>query len=116
MCPAAWDVNGNHPNDGANFLLQTYCRFNGIAPVKEFDYEAHPVIGRPFDSFRLTTINGEWRNGEWLINGPKGVPMLGLNVTEYLQHSLWPGYGDILFNFVKHYRRDQKTGEIIYTA
>ena len=41
--------------------------------------------------------------------------MIGLNVTEYLQHSLWPGYGDIMYNFVKHYRRDQETGEIEYT-
>ena len=75
----------------------------------------YPVIGRPFDSLKITTINGEWRNGEWLLNNDKGVPMIGLNVTEYLQHSLWPGYGDIMFNFVKHYRRDQKTGKIEYT-
>ena len=40
---------------------------------------------------------------------------IGLNVTEYLQHSLWPGYGDIVYNFVKHYRRCKETGEIIYT-
>ena len=113
---AAWDVEHNHLNDGGNFFLQTYCRFNGIDPVEEFDYEAYPVIGRPFDSFELKTVNGEWRNGEWLINNKAGVPMMGLNVTEYLQHSLWPGYGDIVYGFVKHYRRDRETGEIVYTA
>ncbi len=112
---AAWDVEHNHLNDGGNFFLQTYCAFNGIAPVKSFDYEAWPVIGRPFDSFRLTTVNGEWRNGEWLINNKQGVPMIGLNVTEYLQHSLWPGYGDIAYNFFRHYRRSKETGEIVYT-
>ena len=112
---AAWDTQNNHLNDGGNFFLQTYCGFNGIAPVKAFDYETYPVIGRPFDSFELKTVNGEWRNGEWLINNKQGVPMMGLNVTEYLQHSLWPGYGDIVYNFVKHYRRSKETGEIIYT-
>ena len=112
---AAWDAENNHLNEGGNLCLQTYGRFNGIAPVEAFDYEAYPVIGRPFDSFRLTTVNGEWRNGEWLVRNAAGVPMLGLNVTEYLQHSLWPGYGDIVYNFVKHYRRSQETGEIVYT-
>jgi pimeloyl-ACP methyl ester carboxylesterase len=112
---AAWDTQNNHLNDGGNFFLQTYCGFNGIAPVKAFDYETYPVIGRPFDSFELKTVNGEWRNGEWLINNKQGVPMMGLNVTEYLQHSLWPGYGDIVYNFVKHYRRSKETGEIVYT-
>jgi hypothetical protein len=45
--------------------LQTYCEFNGIAPVKEFNFTKYPMIGRPFDSFKLTVINGEWRNFEW---------------------------------------------------
>ncbi len=40
---------------------------------------------------------------------------MGLNVTEYLQHSLWPGYGDIAYDFFRHYRRSAETGEIIYT-
>ncbi len=112
---AAWDTEHNHLNDGARAFLQTYCRFNGIEPAAEFDYEKYPVIGRSFDSFRLTTINGEWRNGQWLINNPQGVPMIGMDITEYLQHSLWPGYGDIAYQFMRHYRRSKETGEIIYT-
>lgn len=111
---AAWDAENNHPNAGAEAFMQTYCGFDGIAPVDAFDYAKYPVIGRPFDSMELKTINGEWRNFEWLINNDKGVPMIGLNVTEFLQHSLWPGYGDIAYNFFKHYRRCAKTGEIIY--
>ncbi|MBQ6603651.1 MAG: alpha/beta hydrolase [Eubacterium sp.] len=112
---AAWDSDNNHLNEGGEYFLQNYSRFNGIEPVEEFDYEAYPVIGRPYDSFSLSTVNGEWRNGEWLVKNKGGVPMLGLNVTEYLQHSLWPGYGDIIYNFAKHYRRSKETGEIIYT-
>ncbi len=112
---AAWDAENNHLNEGGRDFLQTYCKFNGIDPVEEFDYVKYPVIGRPFDSLQITTNGGEWRNAEWLIRNSKGVPMIGMNVTEYLMHSLWPGYGDIAYNFFKHYRRDQKTSEIIYT-
>ena len=112
---AAWDAESNHLNDGGRNCIQTFAGFNGIEPAAEFDYEKYPVIGRPFDSLKITTVNGEWRNGEWLIKNKAGVPMLGLNVTEYLQHSLWPGYGDIMYEFVKHYRRSAETGEIIYT-
>ncbi len=112
---AAWDSENNHLNEGGRDFLQTYCKFNEINPVDEFDYVKYPVIGRPFDSLNITTVNGEWRNAEWLIKNEKGVPMIGLNVTEYLMHSLWPGYGDIAFNFLKHFRRDQKTLEVIYT-
>lgn len=112
---AAWDHVNNHLNAGALDFIQKFSGYNGIRPVEAFDFVRYPVIGRPFDSFSLTTVNGEWRNGEWLINNGQGVPMLGLNVTEYLQHSLWPGYGDIAYNFFRHYRRSQKTGEILYT-
>ena len=41
--------------------------------------------------------------------------MIVLNVTEYLMHSLWPGYGDIAYGFLRHYRRDLRTGEVVYT-
>lgn len=112
---AAWDAANNIPNEGAQAFLQTYCQFNEIAPVEAFDFVKYPIIGRPSDSLKLTTINGEWRNFEWLIKNDRGIPMIGLNVTEYLQHSLWPGYGDIFYDFCKHYRRCRDTGEIIYT-
>ena len=112
---AAWDAEHNHLSEGGLNFLQAFCRYNGIDPVEAFDFVKYPVIGRPYDSFRLTTINGEWRNGEWLIRNEKGVPMVGMNITEYLQHSLWPGYGDIAYNFFKHYRRSKETGEILYS-
>jgi pimeloyl-ACP methyl ester carboxylesterase len=112
---AAWDADHGHPNEGGLDCLQTYGAFNGIAPVKEFDFAKYPMIGRPSDSFSLTVINGEWRNFEWLIKNGKGVPMLGLNVTEYQMHSLWPGFGDIGYSFYRHYRRSAATGEIFYT-
>ena len=112
---AAWDPANNHLNDGAQFLFRTYQGFNGMAVPDKFDFVKYPFVGQPTDSMQLTTVNGEWRNFAWLMNGPKGYPMMGLNVTEYLVHSLWPGYGDIAWGFFRHYRRDAKTGEIVYS-
>ena len=112
---AAWDPANNHLNDGAQFLFRTYQGFNGMAVPEKFDFVKYPFVGQPTDSMKLTTVNGEWRSFEWLMNGPKGYPLMGLNVTEYLVHSLWPGYGDIAWDFFRHYRRDAKTGEIVYS-
>jgi hypothetical protein len=40
--------------------------------------------------------------------------MIALSVTEGLVHALYPEYGKIMWNFAKHYSRDQKTGAIKY--
>ncbi|MCQ2530251.1 MAG: prolyl oligopeptidase family serine peptidase [Lachnospiraceae bacterium] len=111
---AAWDTKANHLNDGAQLLFRTYQGYNGMAVPEQFDFVKYPFVGQPTDSMKITTVNGEWRNFEWKMNGTKGYPMMGLNVTEYLVHSLWPGYGDIAWDFFRHYRRDAKTGETIY--
>lgn len=113
---AAWDPANNHINDGAQLLFRTYAGFNGMTVPESFDFEKYPFVGQPTDSMEIRTINGEWRNFDWVLRGPKGFQMMGLNVTEYLQHSLWPGYGDLAWDFFRHYRRDSASGEIVYTA
>ena len=111
---AAWDPANNHLNDGAQLLYRTYQGFNGMTVPETFDFGKYPFVGQPTDSMKITTVGGEWRNFEWLLKGAKGFPLMGLNVTEYLVHSLWPGYGDLAWDFFRHYRRDAKSGEIIY--
>ena len=39
---------------------------------------------------------------------------VGLTVTEFLPHGLYPEYTKLAWDFVKHFSRDQETGEIIY--
>jgi len=112
---AGWEPAVNHISDGVQLLFKTYRGYNGIEIPEQFDFNNYPFIGQPSDSMKITTVNGEWRNFEWLINGPAGYPLLGLNVTEHLQHSLWPCHGDIAWSFLRHYRRDTATGSIVYT-
>lgn len=112
---AAWDVEHNHINDGAQLMFRTFGALNGMAVPEQFDFVRYPFVGQPAASAEITTIGKQWRNFEWLIDSPKGYPLMGLNVTEYLRHSLWPGYGEIAWNFFRHYRRNAATGEIEYT-
>jgi len=112
---AAWDPENNHINEGARRFFTTYQGFNGMTVPESFDFAKYPFLGEPADSLEIKTINGEWRNFKWTLLGKQGFPMMGLNVMEYLQHSLWPGYGDIAWDFFRHYARCAECGEIIYT-
>jgi hypothetical protein len=40
--------------------------------------------------------------------------MIALSLTEGLVHALYPEHAKIMWNFAKHYSRDQKTGAIKY--
>ncbi len=112
---AAWDAEQNHINEGAQSMFTTYQGFNNLAVPKVFDFAKYPFVGQPYDSLSITTINGEWRNFEWMLPSKYDFPLMGLNVTEYLMHSLWPGYGDIYWDFFRHYRREAGTNQIVYT-
>ena len=60
------------------------------------------------------TLNGEYVNHTWLLKNDKGVPMVGVNVTEDLIHALYQEYGDVVYSFMRHYARDPETKEVIY--
>ena len=40
--------------------------------------------------------------------------MVGLNVTDFLPHGLYQEFGNIIWDFCKHYSRNQETLEIEY--
>ncbi len=53
--------------------------------------------------------------GVLLINGKmEGVPMVALNYTADLIHALYPQYARMAWDYLTHFSRDQKTGEIKY--
>ncbi len=83
-------------------------------PEVAFDYEAYPINGFPADQKLTRVLNGEYTNRTWMFY-KDSVPMVGLSITEALTHNLYPAYGDLFWDFVKHYSRDLETGEVIYT-
>ena len=60
------------------------------------------------------TLNNEYRNYTWMFVNDKDIPMVGLNVTDFLPHGLYQEFGTIAWDFAKYYSRDLETGEVIY--
>ena len=50
----------------------------------------------------------------WFIYNEDGIPMVGLNVTDYMPHGLYEYFGPICWEYAKHFSRDQETLEIIF--
>ena len=102
--------------DGAIGALNLYLRLNEIdyqIDLENKDYDAYPISGFPCDVLTTKTLNGEYENNTWMFL-KDGVPMVGITVTDGLVHALYPEYSKLMWDFAKHYSRDQETGEIIY--
>ena len=39
---------------------------------------------------------------------------MGITITEGLVHALYPEYGNLMWDYAKHFSRDPETKEIIY--
>jgi hypothetical protein len=63
----------------------------------------------------VTTLAGEWRNFLWSFKNDMGIPILSLSCTENLTHALYPNYGEIAWNFMRHFARESTTGKLLYT-
>ena len=71
-------------------------------------------MGFPADRIVKTKLNGEYNNTTWYLNNDAGIPMVGVSFTEFLPHGLYPEYGKLAWNFMKHYARNAQTGAIEY--
>ena len=94
-------------------LINQYLEYNGMNPVN-FDFTTYPMSGFKGDMYERILLNNEYANHTWLLSNSKGIPMVGLNVTEFLPHGLYQEYAEIFWNFAKHYSRIPETGEIVF--
>ncbi len=93
-------------------MLNLYLGFNEM-PALNFDCVKYPLSGFKADEFKEITLNNEYVNRTWLLY-KEGIPMVGLNVTDFLPHGLYQEYAKVVWDFVKHYSRDLKTGAVVY--
>jgi len=96
-------------------MTNLFLTINGMKNIT-FDFDAYPYFGAKADSYVKTVLNNEYVNQVWTLNNDKGVPMFAYSVTDFLPHGLYPEYGKLAWNFLKHYSRDLTTGEIVYNA
>ena len=98
-------------------MVENFMGYNGMdyaAKVGELDYDKYPISGWRGDSLSIKKLNGEYINYTWLFNNDDGVPMVGVSITEAMQHALYPPYADLFWDFVKHYSRNPETKAVLY--
>ena len=93
--------------------INDYMVLNGLEKI-EYDFDKYPISGFKADNYLEVTLNSEYRNYSWYFTNNEGVPMVGLNVTDYLPHGLYQEFGRIAWDFAKHYSRNLENGEVIY--
>jgi hypothetical protein len=91
--------------------VKRWSGWNGVAPF-DFDFDACKLSGFKGDSWAVETLNGEYASHTWYLNNNKGIRMVVLNYVKDLFHALCPEYARITCEYMKHFSRDQKTGEI----
>jgi hypothetical protein len=84
-----------------------------LLDTENLDYDTYPISGFKADIYRKVILNDEYANHTWLFL-KDGVPMAGVNYTENNKHALYAEYANVVWDFCKHYSRDQVTKEIIY--
>lgn len=100
-------------NDNLANQVKRWSAFNGV-PSVNLDFNAYKLSGFKGDSWTVETLNNEYASHTWYLNNGKGYPMVALNYVKDLIHALYPEYAYTAWDYMKHFSRDQKTGEIRY--
>ncbi|MBR0218618.1 MAG: prolyl oligopeptidase family serine peptidase [Clostridia bacterium] len=102
-----------HINTSYQNRINAFLTLNGMQNI-DYDFETYPISGFRGDAYWEKLLNNEYMNRTWLLNNDQGVPMVGLNVTDYMPHGLYQEFGPICWEYVKHFSRNLETGEVIY--
>jgi len=111
-----YDQRGGRLTDNTLMLLDIFAEANSLSMGDARDFETYPMIGYAMNTFKLTTINGEWRSFLWAKKNADGVPVVELSCTENLTHALYPNYSVIAWDYMKHFSRNPETGLVTYDA
>lgn len=95
-------------------LISDFCQMNEIGALPEADYEKYPLSGFQADIYEETTMNDEYLRHTWTFLNSDKVPMVELDYIDDIAHALYPEYAKMVWNFVKHYSRDQETKKVVY--
>lgn len=102
-----------HINTSYQNRINEYMKLNGMEPIV-YDFDTYPMSGFHADEYYEKLLNNEYMNRTWLVYNKDNVPMVGLNITDYLPHGLYQEFGRICWDYAKHFSRNLETGEVIY--
>ena len=107
-------MSNDRITDDYENILNMIFGFNGIAPHAEPDFDAYPMVGIKADHYKQIVVNNQFNNYTWTFENEDGVPMVAVNITDFLPHGLYPEYGKIAWDFMSHYYRNQETKAVEY--
>ena len=106
----------NRTADAMITCMNYFARYNQIPEIPAGDEVTYPISGFKADSEIHMLLNDEFWNHRFFLNDAEGVPMLGISITEGLQHALYPPYAQLAWDYMEHFSRNPETYEITYTA
>lgn len=92
-------------------FIQAYQKVNGIDVTKEIDYDKNAYYGLALDNQKWIEL-GEKQAYEGTLSNKNGVIMKLVAVKNHAHWNYQPN-AQYMWDFLKDYRRDTKTGELI---
>ena len=89
---------------------------NGLDTIDSIDFDVDPVFGFSLsDRETVTTLKGAGISMETGVIRKGEVPMIRLVAVNDYGHWNFKPTARVMWDFFKHFSRDQKTYELIYT-
>ncbi len=102
-----------HINKSYQDRINAYMTLNGLENIV-YDFEKYPMSGFRADEYQEKFLNNEYMTRTWLMYNEDDIPMVGLNITDYLPHGLYQEFGRLCWDYAKHFSRNLETGEVVY--
>ena len=94
-------------------LMNALLELNKMDKLPELDYTIDSLSGFASDIYQEKILNDDYKQHTWYMC-KDGVPMVGVNYIECINHCLYPQHAKMIWDFFKHYSRDLETGKVIY--
>ena len=111
-----FDASKNRTADMMIETMNKFASYNEVPEIPGGDEITYPISGFKADSEIHMLLNDEFWNHRYFLNDADGIPMLGISITEGLQHALYPQYAFLAWDYMEHFSRNPETYELTYTA
>ncbi len=123
--PAPWILDHDrkpYRAENLNIWMRDIAQISSYRPITLEDIEAKMTspedrfeaqFGLDFDKTYTFRAEGvDWLGGDYY--GTDGAPVMRIIRAEGLPHVVWESQANIVWDYIKHFRRDPETGESIY--